>query len=64
MTRRVQVTLDGPKTGTVSVLPQAIQNLEADELSVRRWSEAAVEKMFEAAYQALQSDTEEPENLS
>lgn len=53
MTRRIQVTLDGPDTRSIGIVPEAIQHIEVEELSVEKWSEAAVEEMFKAADHAL-----------
>lgn len=53
MTRRIQVTLNGPDTSKIGIVPEAIQHIEVEELSVEKWSEAAVEEMFNAADDAL-----------
>lgn len=39
-------------------IPHIIENIETEDLSIEKWSASVVEKMFEAASEALkESDT-------
>lgn len=60
MTKRIEVTLDRLEPSIVRIAPQIIENIEAADLSVDQWSEAAVEQMFEAANIALKELDSEP----
>lgn len=53
MTRRLNVTLDKPKGAVVPTIPHIIENIETEDLSVEKWSCSVIDKMFEAAHEAL-----------
>lgn len=58
MATRLEITLDKPEPSLVRVVPKIIQNIEIEELSTEKWSELAIEEMFEAANDALKEITE------
>lgn len=61
MSRRLKVALDHPKPSHISVISQLTENVEADLVSVEKWSEAAIERMFRAADEALGEKREDQE---
>ena len=54
--RRLEVVVQHAGQDHLHVVPQVIRNLDSEELSVDKWSSDAVEKMFEAASEALKDD--------
>jgi lipoate-protein ligase A len=53
MARRLNVTLDKHEGKAAKFVPHIVENIEADEPSVEKWSDLAIEQMFEAAEKAL-----------
>lgn len=57
MTSRIKTALDRPTSSKTRGLSQNIENGSNGDISVRNWSNAAIEQMFEAAEQALKERT-------
>lgn len=53
MTRRVEVTLERPDSGRIRIDPEFVRHTEVDSISVEKWSEGVVMRMFEEAEKAL-----------
>ncbi|WP_176219138.1 hypothetical protein [Planktotalea arctica] len=54
MTRRIDISLDKQVSGKTRFIPQVMKQAEREEMSVEKWSEKVVERMFASATEELE----------